>query len=340
MINTEIIQDSISPQNNRITTFILTIPQIIVKELLRHRMFSFSSSSMRAIPFNKVVQNIEENMFVPLAFQAHHSGMQGSKYLIGEEHENAKQKWIDAGVKACEEAKKLYNIGITKQLCSRIIEPFGYAKILVTATEFTNFFELRCPKYYCALTGETYWSKKDFIHDVEVNNPELEIKCDDTELRWIQHSTSGAEIHIQALAENMWDAINESVPEQLGASCWHIPFKDNVDMEKLIRITGPMYGKIDRGLIKVAVARAARLSYITHEGEIDYVKDIKLHDQLLENKHLSCFEHCALTMSDFEYEDFYKGDLKESKEEFCFKNQGWCNNFKGFIPYRYLVENK
>ncbi len=55
MINAIIITDSISPQNVRITSFVLTVPQIIVKELLRHRMFSFSSSSMRAIPFNKIL---------------------------------------------------------------------------------------------------------------------------------------------------------------------------------------------------------------------------------------------------------------------------------------------
>ena len=146
-INAEIIADSVGINGNRITSFIIDVPQIIVKELLRHRMFSFSSSSMRAIPFNKVLEDIRENMFVPLAFQSHHSGMQGSEYLMGEESEKAKQQWIESGLRACEEAERLYNLGVTKQLCSRIIEPFGYAKILITATEFDNFFELRMPCY-------------------------------------------------------------------------------------------------------------------------------------------------------------------------------------------------
>lgn len=144
--NAIVIADSIS-NGNRITSYLLKVPQIIVKELLRHRMFSFSSSSMRAIPFNKVLKDVRENMFIPLAFQSHHSGMQGTEYLIGEESEKAKQQWIEFGLRACEEAEKLYNLGVTKQLCSRIIEPFGYAKILVTATEFENFFELRMSCY-------------------------------------------------------------------------------------------------------------------------------------------------------------------------------------------------
>lgn len=145
-INTEILADSIC-NGNRITSMILTIPQIIVKELLRHRMFSFSSSSMRAIPFKKVIQDIKENMFVPLAFQSHHSGMQGIEYLSGEKAEEAKQQWIKTALRACDEAERLYNTGVTKQLCSRIIEPYGFARILVTATEFNNFFKLRMPCY-------------------------------------------------------------------------------------------------------------------------------------------------------------------------------------------------
>lgn len=145
-ISAEIVADSIC-NGHRITTMLLTIPQIVVKELLRHRMFSFSSSSMRAIPFNKVVQEIRGNMFVPLAFQRHHSGMQGTEYLTEEKAQKAQQQWIDSGLKACDEAERLYNLSVTKQLCSRIIEPFGYAKILVTSTEWENFFELRLPSY-------------------------------------------------------------------------------------------------------------------------------------------------------------------------------------------------
>lgn len=146
-ISAKILADSISPQGARITSYLVTFPQIVVKELLRHRMFSFSSSSMRAIPFKKVLTDIRENMFIPLAFQKHHSGMQGSEYLTGLEADNARAQWIQSGLIACEEAERLYNLGVTKQLCSRIIEPFGYAQLLITATQWENFFELRNSVY-------------------------------------------------------------------------------------------------------------------------------------------------------------------------------------------------
>ena len=102
-------------------------------------------------------------------------------------------------------------------------------------------------------------------------------------------------------------------------------------------------------MIKIATARCARLSYMTFDGEIDYEKDIKLHDQLLESKHLSCFEHCARAMNNDEYNTFIKGILSLSeigtdiayyeKDRDQTDNFGWCNNFKGFISYRYLIDN-
>ena len=85
-------------------------------------------------------------------------------------------------------------------------------------------------------------------------------------------------------------------------------------------------------MLKIATARCARLSYMTFDGEIDYEKDIKLHDKLLESKHASPMEHCARAMNNAEYESFYKGQIGLGGES------GWCNNFRGFIPYRYLIE--
>lgn len=94
-------------------------------------------------------------------------------------------------------------------------------------------------------------------------------------------------------------------------------------------------------LLKICTARAARLSYMTFDNKIDYEKDIQLHDRLLADGHMSCFEHCARAMNSDEYFAFYKGfcDAGTTEEEDA-ANQGWCNNFKGFIPYRYLIENK
>lgn len=222
MISAKIIEDSISPQGERLTSFILTVPQIIVKELLRHRMFSFSSSSVRAIPFNKILNSVKKDMFIPLAFQSHHTGMQGQDYLSGKEEEKAREQWIFAALSACEEAEKLYNLGVTKQLCSRIIEPYGYATILLTATDFENFFEQRCPRYELEIKSndtlvgqECYRSKKDFCSESGISVGLID---------WFLINKGQAEIHMQALAEAMWDQLQLSVPRKLAPGEYHMPF--------------------------------------------------------------------------------------------------------------------
>lgn len=100
----------------------------------------------------------------------------------------------------------------------------------------------------------------------------------------------------------------------------------------------------------ISTARCARVSYtvVGEEGkEPNYDNDLKLHDKLLESGHFSPFEHCARVMTDEEYESFVKAKLTfideiewYTIEEPLFKEKGWCNNFKGFIPYRYLIDKK
>lgn len=97
-------------------------------------------------------------------------------------------------------------------------------------------------------------------------------------------------------------------------------------------------------MLKISTARCVRLSYMTFDGEIDYEKDIQLHDKLLANGHMSPFEHCARAMSNEEYRTFIRGrcEVNPISEEVISPvlNEGWCNNFKGFINYRYILENQ
>ncbi len=337
-IKAKIVADSINPQGDRITTYLLTFPRFILAELNTHRVFSKNSASSRAIPFEKMVEMVETDPFIPIAFQKHHKGMQGNEYLQGEDLENALDRWNDAKNYAIAHAKDLYNTRTTKQLCNRLLEPFMWHTVLLTATEFENFFELRCPKYIfgeATNTPKIWKSKKDAIKDF----PHWE---NNTDLFWRTMNYSQAEIHMQALAEAMWDAYNESTPKELEAGEWHIPFGDRVDKEKVKFLHYGTIGAMtntealyESTKIKISTARCARLSYMTFDGEIDYEKDIKLHDTLLESQHMSPFEHCARAMSEEEYGYLYKS-VGPNPEHF---EIGWCNNYKGFIQYRYLIEN-
>lgn len=364
-IEAKIIADSISPQGKRITTYLLTYPRFIHGELMTHRLFSRNSASSRAIPFEKMLKMVEEDPFIPIAWQKDHKGMQGTEYFTNERVSNysidldgnettyqLEEEWLEAKNNAVEQAKNMNELGLTKQLCNRLLEPFMWHTVLLTATEFENFFKLRCPKYtvnwYPSSRPEALEPTQASFKSRKYAIKYTEGECSDwTEQDWRECNESQAEIHIQALAEAMWDAMNESTPKELRAGEWHIPFGDNFDkheIDKFAWITNKErnLSPIDTE-IAVASARCARLSYMTFGGEIDYLKDIKLHDQLLESKHFSPFEHCARAMSEEEYEIFVKGNGKHTTmhaglvfDEEC---KGWCNNFRGFIQYRYLIEN-
>ena len=155
-ISAQIVADSINPQGDRITTFLLTYPRFIHGELMTHRMFSRNSASSRAIPFEKMYKMVAEDPFIPIAWQKDHKGMQGTEYFIKEINDDydeiyiLRQEWIYARDKALDSATYLHSRGLSKQICNRLLEPFMWHTTLVSATEFDNFFELmtirRTPK--------------------------------------------------------------------------------------------------------------------------------------------------------------------------------------------------
>ncbi len=176
MTQAKIIADSKNFMGDRAISYITKVPQIIVKELLRHRMFSFSSSSVRAIPHKKILADLIENNFKPIAFQKNHSGMQGTEYL---DAKTPYYIWENAMMEMIEKAKQLHGCNATKQLSGRLLEPFGYANILITATEYDNFFSLRCPQYYNDMEDRYFNSKKDWLdhYREQYNNTAFDMTC-------------------------------------------------------------------------------------------------------------------------------------------------------------------
>lgn len=140
----EIILDSISESECRLTTMKLVYPRFIHAEFMTHRVFSRNASSSRAIPVQKMVENIESNPAIPLFWGTNKSGMQAGEELSNEKIIKAYSEWIEALDLAIGQAELLYDIGLHKQHVNRILEPFMLIEVLVTSTEWDNFFELRC----------------------------------------------------------------------------------------------------------------------------------------------------------------------------------------------------
>lgn len=262
MYKAEVLADSVNRAGVRLTTLLIRFPRIVLAEFNTHRMFSRNSASSRAIPVEKRIAAVRADPFVPEAFGANQRGMQAGADLDDSGQRLARIRWLNAAKNACMLAEDLAGIGVHKQWANRLIEPFAWHEVIVTATEWSNFFHLRISEH--------------------------------------------AQPEIRRIAEMMRDAMAASTPQSLKAGEWHLPMLHDDDT---------LLVDTSASLIKLSVARCARVSYLTHDNRRDPAADIALHDKLLENGHMSPFEHAARA----------EGDVVMR------------GNFRGFTQYRKLI---
>lgn len=171
-----VVADSVNPDGDRLTTLETTIPKCLVGEFNTHRALSRNSASSRAIPVLKQIRKALADPFIPEQFGSAQAGMQSGPPLEGARHDYAVQAWTQARDSAVAGALTLlYDWTITpaevtsgewevilgvspahadlgaegrkqvvhKELVNRLLEPFMWTTILVTATDWSNFFALR-----------------------------------------------------------------------------------------------------------------------------------------------------------------------------------------------------
>lgn len=141
----KIIADS-QGRYSRITTMQLRYPRFIHAEFMTHRVFSRNASSSRAIPTAKLIEQARTDPACPIHWGKNQPGMQANEELTGEALLHAKEMWHAAANRAADNAETLAMIGAHKQIVNRIIEPFLHISVVVTSTEWENFFALRCHK--------------------------------------------------------------------------------------------------------------------------------------------------------------------------------------------------
>jgi thymidylate synthase ThyX len=142
-IKATVICDSISEKGIRLTTFEIEYPRIVMSEFNTHRSVSKNSSSSRAIPVSKMLEHTQNINLKPIYFGSKKSGMQAGDELDGNDLINAKLFWEAALFDAITWATELDELGVAKEVCNRLVEPFQLVKVVCTATDWDNFFNLR-----------------------------------------------------------------------------------------------------------------------------------------------------------------------------------------------------
>lgn len=145
MYEVKIIADSYSFVNNKsIVTMQLTYPRYIHAELMTHRVFSRNASSSRAIPVKKLIDSSLENMVMPIRWGLNQAGMQATDDNMNKvDADFCEMIWKDMADYCAKGVAKLAERGLHKQWANRPLEWFGNITVVVTATEWDNFFELR-----------------------------------------------------------------------------------------------------------------------------------------------------------------------------------------------------
>ena len=369
-ITAKVICDSVNEFGNRMTTLVTKFPRYILAELNTHRAISKNSASSRAKPFKTMLNLVNKEPFIPVQWMKDHKGMQGHDYFNNEFtevpvtlarnpnvlnepiNEHLEFLWLNTKDSSVHMAEHLANAGLTKQIVNRVLEPFMMHEVLITATEWDNFFVLRCPRYTVKGDGNDiyqtvteFFSRKDAISVY----PEMENM---TDLEWRGINTGMADIHIMDLAEAIWDAMNTNQPVELRAGEYHMPYTDDIDAGELIDLliandildsdeylhdAREDWEIVIPYLLKISAARCARISYKTfgEDSKRDLLADIRLHDALLEDQpiHASPAEHQGQAMSGDDLDDYFICEGGEVR-------LGVCRNLVGFKQYRTFLKNE
>lgn len=171
----KVLADSRSPAGHRLTTLEATFPRFVLAEFNTHRVFSRNSASSRAIPIVKQLRRVLAEPYVPIEFGSNQPGMQAGPPLTDEKRDAAEAEWLRARddavrhvlglvagpdafppdsdleevLQQVEEAIRDRSqsaawLNVHKQVANRLLEPFMWHTVIVTATEWDNFWNLRC----------------------------------------------------------------------------------------------------------------------------------------------------------------------------------------------------
>jgi hypothetical protein len=170
ILTAKVLADSITESGKRLTTLEVTIRRFVLAEFNTHRVFSRNSASSRAIPIDKQIKRVRENPALPVFWGANQKGMSAAIELEGAEKFMVQEEWLAARDSAVSHVNRLLELGLHKQLANRLLEPWMWQTIIVTATEWDNYYALRCDAH---AQPEIRVASEDMLKAMEESTPSL-----------------------------------------------------------------------------------------------------------------------------------------------------------------------
>lgn len=143
MIEAKVIERSVSPDDVELCTIQAHYHRFIHSEIMTHRVFSRSASSSRAVPLIKRIKQVWTDPAIPVHWGKNQPGMQADNELPPVRRAIARFLWVASGRLLCLPAYLMFKLGLHKQVAARMLEPWQWIDVVITATDWENFFELR-----------------------------------------------------------------------------------------------------------------------------------------------------------------------------------------------------
>ena len=309
-ITAKVVCDSVSEQGVRLTTFEIEYPRFIHGEFMTHRTLSKNSSSSRAIPIQKMLNQVESNMALPIYWGKNKSGMQAVEEVQGLEKDMSQLEWKNAYYKAKESVEWMVETpNLHKQVPNRLTEPFQMMKVVVTGTDWDNFFNLRihpdAQPEICMLAYKMYKAMED-------SDP-IELKVGEWHLPYVDIGWNGK-----------------------GDLCYANPCFDFIDLEQAIRLSAASCASVSYRTDGMTLEKADKIFDMLIKAEV-------VHSSPLEH----CATPIVEKFDYFDKDDLDTGyevnlplhpDSWEDGITHVNKQGELCSgNLRGWIQYRHLL---
>lgn len=253
-------------------TFELTYPRYIHSEFMTHRVFSRNASSSRAIPVKRMIEQVRNNPVIPPKVFMNQKGMVGETEADVVTATEFYALWGESAESACKTAEMMERLGIHKQHVNRILEPFQFIKVIVTATDWYNFFMLRlAPDAQPEIRqlARAIYDEMDRYRNKDVGILEVSVPRKDC-----------PDIFARMGADKVHTVVS-------------LPYITDEDIKEI--------GEENyKTLMKISAARCARVSYNNHDGsKPNLEKDLALYDHLYGGRHMSPMEHTCIRDDDY-----------------------------------------
>ena len=150
MISAKVLCDSLNSKNDRLTTLQVKFHRYILPEVLTHRVLSRNAQSSRAYPVKKLIQSVLDDPAIPVYWGENRPGMVAGKEIdvdvqsiVIPDKVSREQAWLESRDMAVKVALNYAEAGYHKQVVNRIIEPYTWTNMVISATNWDNFFALR-----------------------------------------------------------------------------------------------------------------------------------------------------------------------------------------------------